>query len=120
MPQETNDENSGQKSSQRNIFINNEQRNKDQKFLSNYIRTTKYTMFSFVPMALLYQFMRLSNCYFLLVTILQSIPAISPLNPMTAIFPLLFVLFLSMSREGYEDYNKYESDKGKFKNSKKL
>lgn len=33
---------------------------------------------------------------------------------MTAILPLMFVLTLSMSREGYEDYNRYESDKGKF------
>ena len=56
--------------------------------------------------------MRLSNCYFLLVTILQSTP-VSPLNPMTAIFPLVFVLSISMAREGYEDYNRYKSDKGK-------
>ena len=48
-----------------------------------------------------------------MVTILQSIPTISPLNPMTAILPLMFVLTLSMSREGYEDYGRYESDKGK-------
>ena len=103
------------KQSLRIISLNNENVNSTKHFLKNYIRTTKYTLVSFVPLGLLYQFMRLSNCYFLLVTILQSIPAVSPLNPLTAIFPLMFVLTLSMAREGYEDYNRYESDKGKFK-----
>jgi hypothetical protein len=93
------------------ISINNDAENTRRNFLINYIRTTKYTILSFIPLGLLYQFMRLSNCYFLLVTILQSIPAVSPLNPLTAIFPLLFVLTLSMAREGYEDYNRYEQDK---------
>ena len=49
------------------------------------------------------------------IAILQSIPAISPLNPLTAIFPLMFVLFISMAREGYEDFQRYKSDKCKFK-----
>jgi hypothetical protein len=29
---------------------------------------------------------------------------VSPLSPVTAIFPLLFVLGISMIREAYEDY----------------
>ena len=34
----------------------------------------------------------------------------SSLNPMTAILPLLFVLFTSILREGYEDYYRHKSD----------
>jgi hypothetical protein len=52
--------------------------------------------------------------YFLVIAILQSIPLISPLNPATAILPLIFVLTVSMLREGFEDYGRYKSDKGKF------
>ena len=84
------------------------------KFPSNYISTTKYTLLSFLPLGLLYQFFRFSNCYFLFVTILQCIPAVSPLNPVTAILPMIFVLTISMLREGYEDYQRYASDEGKF------
>ena len=58
------------KQSLRIISLNNENQNSAKNFLKNYIRTTKYTLMSFVPLGLLYQFMRLSNCYFLLVTIL--------------------------------------------------
>ena len=36
----------------------------------NYISTTKYNVFSFLPLGLLYQFQRFANIYFLLVTIL--------------------------------------------------
>lgn len=72
-------------------------------------------MFSFFPLGLAYQFLRFSNCYFLIVTILSCIPSISPVNPITAINPFVFVLVVSMIREGYEDYQRYKSDLGKFK-----
>ena len=43
-------------------------------------------------------------------TILASIPAVSSLNPWAAINPLVFVLVLSLIREGVEDWNRYKSD----------
>jgi magnesium-transporting ATPase (P-type) len=57
------------------------------------------------------QFRRAANFYFLLAAILQSIPTISPLSPLTAVTPLLFVIILSLTREGIEDYIRYKSDK---------
>lgn len=41
---------------------------------------------------------------------MQSIPLISPLKPYSAIAPLIFVLTLSMVREGFEDYKRWKSD----------
>ena len=46
-------------------------------------------------------------------TVLQCIPIISPLHPLTAINPMVFVLTVSMIREGYEDYQRYKSDQSK-------
>jgi magnesium-transporting ATPase (P-type) len=97
----------------RKVHLNDDPLNTTQHFLSNYIRTTKYTAFSFLPMGLLNQFYRFSNVYFLCIAILQSIKLISPLNPITAILPLIFVLSVSMLREGFEDYGRYKSDRGK-------
>ena len=77
---------------------------------TNYVRTTKYTALTFLPLSLMLQFRRYANIYFLIVAILQSIPAISPLNPLSAIAPLVFVIALSMIREGYEDLKRYRSD----------
>ena len=43
--------------------------------------------------------------------ILSSIPKISPLSPVTAIAPLVFVLTLSVCREGWEDLRRHKSDR---------
>ena len=95
-------------------MFNDEERNDVQKYRSNYIRTTKYTVFSFLPVGLAYQFLRFSNCYFLLVTILACIPSVTPVSPLTAIGPFVFVLGVSMLREAFEDITRYKSDKGKY------
>ena len=79
-------------------------------FLSNYISTTKYTAFNFLFKCLFLQFTRYANIYFLVVAILQSIPFLSPLNPISSIAPLVFVISLSMIREAFEDLARYKSD----------
>ena len=50
--------------------------------------------------ALILQFKRLANIYFLVIAILQSIPIISPLDPLVAWLPLIVVIGISMAREG--------------------
>eukprot|EP00829_Urostomides_striatus_P021613 TRINITY_DN9729_c0_g1_i1.p1 TRINITY_DN9729_c0_g1~~TRINITY_DN9729_c0_g1_i1.p1 ORF type:complete len:157 (-),score=19.85 TRINITY_DN9729_c0_g1_i1:29-499(-) len=52
----------------------------------------------------------MANVYFLIIAILQSIPQISPLTPLTGILPLVFVIVISMIREGIEDYRRYVDD----------
>lgn len=54
--------------------------------------------------------MRFSNCYFLLVMIL-SCTEVSPVSPVTAINPVIFVLCVSLLREAIEDYGRYKQDK---------
>ena len=80
------------------------------KFASNGISTTRYNPVTFLPLSLLLQFSRYANIYFLINAILQSIPSISPLAPISAIAPLIFVIALSMLREGFEDFQRYRSD----------
>ena len=80
-------------------------------FADNKVVTTKYNLITFLPFSLFVQFRRVSNIYFLITAVLQSIPQISPLQPFSAIAPLVFVLGISMIREGIEDYLRYRSDK---------
>lgn len=80
-------------------------------YKSNGIRTTKYSIFSFLPKSLLIQFSRYANIYFLITAILQSSPYISPLSPFSAIVPLIFVIGVSLIREAAEDYSRYSNDK---------
>ena len=92
------------------FFLNNNRKNAEFKLRNNYISTTKYNILTFLPKGLFYQFSRLANVYFLFITIIQSIPLISPLNSLTAIVPLIFVLGVSMIREAIEDISRYKYD----------
>jgi hypothetical protein len=78
---------------------------------SNRISTTKYNALLFLPLVLIVQFKRLANLYFLATAIIQSIPAISPLEPFDSILPLAFVLVVSVIREAVEEYAKYRFDR---------
>ena len=93
------------------FYINNPDKNTNElMFKDNTISTTKYNAFTFLPKALLYQFIRLANIYFVFIAIIQSIPIISPLGPATAIAPLVFVLTVSLIREAVEDLKRRKLD----------
>jgi magnesium-transporting ATPase (P-type) len=77
---------------------------------NNKVSITKYNIFTFLPKALLFQFFRLANVYFLIIAIIQCIPQVSPLDPATAVAPLAFVLCVSLIREAVEDYMRYKFD----------
>jgi magnesium-transporting ATPase (P-type) len=95
----------------RTFYINNSQKNKEKyNYVNNYVKTSKYTWYDFLPKSLLLQFSRTANIYFLLIMIIQCIPIISPLNSATAIFPLIVVLSISMIRELMEDIQRHKHD----------
>jgi|MDSY01.2.fsa_nt_gb magnesium-transporting ATPase (P-type) len=80
------------------------------QFLTNYVSTTKYNRFTFLPLAILEQYKKLANVYLLFIAVLCCIPAISPLMPIAAVMPVVFVLSISLVREGMEDYARYQHD----------
>ena len=86
------------------FYINNTIKNNEEyKFKDNCVDTKKYNIVTFLPKALLFQFVRIANLYFIISAILQCIPAISPLSPFTALVPIIIVLSVSIIREGIED-----------------
>lgn len=70
---------------------------------SNYIRTTKYTVLTFLPLNLYFQFSRVYNVYFLLGA-LSTLGGTSSISPASMILPLLIVLLFSAIKDAYEDY----------------
>lgn len=71
---------------------------------SNKISTTKYSMITFLPKSILLQFLKPSNYVYLLSAILNFIPFISSMSPIVNLVPFVFILFISVLREGYDDY----------------
>ncbi|XP_063906623.1 probable phospholipid-transporting ATPase IM isoform X3 [Zophobas morio] len=95
---------------QRRIRANDRQFNAQFKYASNYIKTSKYSVLTFLPLNLFEQFQRLANFYFLCLLVLQMIPAISSLTPVTTILPLMGVLGLTAIKDAYDDIQRHISD----------
>jgi phospholipid-translocating ATPase len=82
-----------------------------QPYTSNWIRSTRYSAWNFVPRQLVAQFSKLANFYFLCVSILQMIPGLSTTGQFTTIVPLMFFVTISIAKEGYDDLRRYRLDK---------
>ncbi|KAF9630321.1 phospholipid-translocating P-type ATPase [Lasiodiplodia theobromae] len=80
-------------------------------YISNAIRTTRYTLWDFLPKQILYQFSRLANFYFLCMAILQLIPGLSTTGNFTVLIPLLIFVSLTIAKEGYDDFKRHRLDK---------
>lgn len=79
--------------------------------VGNKIRTTKYTLLSFIPKNLLEQFHRIANLYFIFIVLLNWVPAISAFGKEIAMIPVLFVLGVTAIKDLFEDRRRRQSDK---------
>eukprot|EP01134_Creolimax_fragrantissima_P002754 CFRG2754T1 len=77
---------------------------------TNRVVNSKFTKWTFVPIVLLEQFGRPLNQYFLLISCLQLIAIITPVNPLTSWLPLLFILFVSAVKEFLDDLKRHRFD----------
>ncbi|EFX02366.1 haloacid dehalogenase-like protein [Grosmannia clavigera kw1407] len=84
-----------------------ERRSHGRGYVANAIRTSRYTVFDFVPKQLMFQFTRVGNFYFLCVGIPQTIPGVSTTGNFTTIIPLLVFVALTVLKEGYDDYKRH-------------
>ena len=80
------------------------------KFCSNRICTSKYSLFTWAPKSLLYQFRRAANIYFLIISAL-SFMSFSPKTPVSMAGTFTAVLLFTMLKEAYEDYFRHKQDR---------
>ncbi|CAM0873059.1 unnamed protein product [Alopecurus aequalis] len=94
------------------IHINDPDRTNDRyEFTGNEIRTSKYTLITFLPKNLFIQFHRLAYVYFLVIAALNQLPPLAVFGRTASLFPLLFVLFVTAIKDGYEDWRRHRSDR---------
>ncbi|KAL3629997.1 Alanine aminotransferase 2 [Castilleja foliolosa] len=94
----------------RYIYINDDNLAQD-LYCDNRISNRKYTILNFLPKNLWEQFSRFMNQYFLLIACLQLWSLITPVNPASTWGPLIFIFAVSATKEAWDDYNRYLSDK---------
>ncbi|XP_021292682.1 phospholipid-transporting ATPase 3 isoform X1 [Herrania umbratica] len=93
----------------RTIYCNDRDANYAHRYKGNSISTTKYNFFTFLPKGLYEQFRRVANLYFLMVSILSATPY-SPVHPVTNVVPLSLVLLVSLVKEAFEDWKRFQND----------
>eukprot|EP00127_Corallochytrium_limacisporum_P000959 Clim_evm43s33 gene=Clim_evmTU43s33 len=103
--------NQHRESGPRVVRINDPVFNHEQKHVSNFVSTGKYTFVTFLPKFLYEQFSRYANLFFLFVSCLQQIPGISPTGRFTTIIPLCIVLLITAVKEIAEDRRRHRADK---------
>lgn len=80
-------------------------------FVSNSIRSARYTIWDFLPKQFVFQATRLHNFYFICIGVPQTIPGYSTTGNFTTILPLTFFIVLTMVKEAYDDWRRHRLDK---------
>jgi phospholipid-translocating P-type ATPase (flippase) len=92
------------------VFPLRDDLNADFAYPDNVIKTSKYTILTFIPRNLYEQFRKVSNFYFLLTAAISAIPGAATVSPAANTIPLLFVVGVSMIKDGYEDFRRHQAD----------
>ena len=78
-------------------------RNTPTRYMSNRVRNQKYNILTFVPIVLFNQFKFFYNLFFLLIALSQFVPALKVGFLFTYVSPLVFVLFITLFKEAWDD-----------------
>ncbi|XP_058494338.1 phospholipid-transporting ATPase VA [Solea solea] len=76
----------------------------------NKIKTTKYTVLSFLPKNLFEQFHRFANVYFVFIALLNFVPVVNAFQPELALAPVVFILSVTAIKDLWEDFRRHRSD----------
>ncbi|KAJ7444617.1 phospholipid-transporting ATPase 1 [Mycena galericulata] len=80
------------------------------RYPRNKVRTTKYTIVTFIPRNLYEQFRRIANLFFLTLVVLQLFPVFGAASGAVAVLPLAFIITVTAIKDGIEDYRRGRLD----------
>lgn len=106
------------KEDQRRVVVSNlpfegwsRRENPNQQYCGNQIKTSKYTVLSFIPKNTFEQLHRFANLYFVGIVILNFIPVVSAFQPGLSVIPVCVILAVTAIKDAWEDLRRYQSDK---------
>lgn len=80
-------------------------------YVSNKMNNQKYSIVTFIPVVLFNEFKFFFNMFFLLIALSQLVPFLRVGFLITYIGPLMFVLFINMMKEAFDDFKRNLRDK---------
>lgn len=85
--------------------------NPNRRYCGNKIKTSKYTLLSFVPKNIFEQLHRFANLYFVAIVILNFFPVVNAFQPEVSVIPVCVILAVTAFKDAWEDFRRYKSDK---------
>ncbi|XP_060918719.1 probable phospholipid-transporting ATPase VD isoform X2 [Labrus mixtus] len=79
-------------------------------YKNNKIRTSKYSLLSFLPKNLFEQLHRFANIYFIFLAVLNFVPVVEAFQPEIALIPIILVLSVTAIKDIWEDFCRFKSD----------
>ncbi|CAK7325137.1 unnamed protein product [Dovyalis caffra] len=94
------------------VYLNEPAKSNERfEFSGNSVRTSKYSLISFIPRNLFEQFHRVAYVYFLIIAVLNQLPQLAVFGRGASIMPLAFVLLVTAVKDAYEDWRRHMSDR---------
>ncbi|CAG8499976.1 11543_t:CDS:10 [Ambispora leptoticha] len=82
-----------------------------QKYVTNKVKTSKYSILTFIPKNLYEQFRRVANFFFFALVILQWLPEFATINPVVSALPMFIIISITAIKDGFEDWKRHVTDK---------
>ncbi|CXJ22142.1 phospholipid-transporting ATPase, putative [Plasmodium berghei] len=98
------------KNKKKDRYINIHGRTYPNFFCDNKLRSTKYSILTFIPLFLFYQFADFLNLFYLCVSLLQVIPIFNTGYVFTFVAPLIFIILISLINEVVDDLKRFIKD----------
>ncbi|GAB9465484.1 Phospholipid-transporting atpase drs2 [Globisporangium polare] len=95
----------------RYVYLNSPEENAALEYCSNTVVTSRFTIYNFIPKLLFYEFSKLANAYFLMISVMQTVKPISNTGGFPASLPALTIIVLiDMFFACLEDYKRHKAD----------
>uniref|UniRef100_A0A8C6YUE5 Phospholipid-transporting ATPase n=1 Tax=Nothoprocta perdicaria TaxID=30464 RepID=A0A8C6YUE5_NOTPE len=85
--------------------------NPNRHYASNEIKTTKYSLLTFLPKNIYEQFHRFANIYFVAIALLNFVPVVNAFQPEVSVIPICVIMGITAIKDAWEDFRRYKLDK---------
>uniref|UniRef100_A0A8C3RFJ1 Phospholipid-transporting ATPase n=1 Tax=Cyanoderma ruficeps TaxID=181631 RepID=A0A8C3RFJ1_9PASS len=85
--------------------------NPNRYYDSNEIKTTKYSILTFLPKNIYEQFHRFANIYFVFIALLNFVPVVNAFQPEVSVIPICIIMAITAIKDAWEDFRRYKLDK---------
>uniref|UniRef100_A0A8D2IZC1 Phospholipid-transporting ATPase n=1 Tax=Varanus komodoensis TaxID=61221 RepID=A0A8D2IZC1_VARKO len=94
-----------------NVHFKDKWQGNPNNYDGNKIKTTQYSLLSFIPKNAFEQFHRFANFYFVAIAALNFVPVINAFEPEISVIPVCVIMTITAIKDAWEDFRRFKLDK---------